>query len=267
MRDFSDGSDVDFWSDVKDMQSNLNQGRYVEVGEFLHVVGVSIMLADQRLIDPTVPETITQLKTYIDEKFVVQLTDERCRGFRERFAGDINSQHDGLSFMNREDDEFKEVKDYLAKKMDEWHQNWLSEDAGKQLLKFLTEDLTRFLGNLTVINHAPEQRYLDVPILATIDVATFVDAWFSLLRHDERHVLGRIKDRYKRRPALLDAEGSWWNEIQDELNSRIARSKSKPRNVQIKDLIDQINLVIIEKWEQRQSETDTNDGGVDQGAR
>jgi hypothetical protein len=240
--DFSDGSEVDFWLDVEDMQSNLNQGRYVEVGEFLHVVGVSIMLADQRLIDQTVPETITQLKTYIDEKFVAQLTDKRFRGIKERFAHHLAS-HDGLGFMEREKDEFKEVMTYLAQKMDAWHQNWLNEDAGKQLLKFLTEDLIRFFGNLTIINHAPEQRYLDVPILATIDVATFVDAWLSLSRQDERRVLGRMRDRYNSRPTLLDTEGPWWNKIQDELKLRIARSKSKPRNVQIQQLIDQIGAV------------------------
>jgi hypothetical protein len=238
--DFSDGSEVAFWSDVEDMQSNLNQGRYVEVGEFLHVVGVSIMLADLRLIDQTVPETITQLKTYIDEKFVAQLTDERCRGIKENLGS-----HDGLGFMEREKNEFKEVMTYLTQKMDAWHQNWLNEDAGKQLLKFLTEDLIRFFGNLTIINHAPEQRYLDVPILATIDVATFVDAWLSLSRQDERRVLGRMRDRYNSRPTLLDTEGPWWNKIQDELKLRIARSKSKPRNVQIQQLIDQIGTVIL----------------------
>ena len=151
--------------------------------------------------------------------------------------------------------------------MDAWHKNWLNEDAGKQLLKFLTEDLIRFFGNLTVINHAPEQRYLDVPILETIDVANFVDAWLSLSRPDERYVLAHMRDRYHYRPELLDTEGPWWNKIQNELNSRIARSKIKPRNVQIQQLIDQINLIIIEKWKQRKSETDTNDGGVDPGAR
>ena len=80
-------------------------------------------------------------------------------------------------------------------------------------------------------------------------------------------VLAHMRGRYDYRPELLDTEGPWWNKIQNELNSRIARSKRKPRNVQIQQLIDQINLIIIEKWEQRQSETDTNDGGVDPGAR
>lgn len=262
--DFSDGSEPAFWSDVEDMQSNLDQGRYVEVGEFLHVVGVTIMLADHKLIDQTVPETIAQLKKYIDEKFVTQLTDERCRGVTERFGDHLDS-YDGLGFIGRENDTFKEVVGYLVKKMEVWYQTWLSKDAGKQLLEFLTEDWIRFFGNLTVINHAPEQRYLDVPILATIDVATFVDAWFSLSRHDERLVVGILKDRYEHRPALLDTEGPWWREIQDELKRRVAMSESKPRNVQVETLIDHINSAIIEKWELRQSEMDSNDGGVDRG--
>lgn len=260
--DFSDDSEHEFWSDVEDMQSQLNDGSYVEVGELLHVVGVSLMLADHELIDQTVPETIAAMKTYIDEKFVAQLTDERCRGVSERFGLHLDS-YDGLGFMRREDDEFKEVVEHLVKKMDAWHQNWLGEDAGKQLLKFLTEDWIRFFGNLTVINHAPEQRYLNVPILATIDAATFVDVWFSLSRHDERLVVGSIKDRYEYRPELLDSEGLWWREVQVELKNRVARSKSKPRNVQINNLIDHINSTIIEKWELRQFEEFTNGNSTD----
>lgn len=262
--DFSDGSEHEFWSDIEDMQSQLKGGSYIEVGEFLHVVGVSLMLADHKLIDQTVPDTIAAMKTYIDEKFVAQLTDERCRGVAERFGRHLDS-YDGLGFIGREDDEFREVLNYLVEKMDAWHQTWLSGDAGKQLLGFLTEDWIRFFGNLTVINHAPEQRYLDVPILATIDVATFVDAWLSLPRHDERLVVGSMKNRYEHRPALLDAEGVWWREIQNELKHRVAMSKSKPRSVQIDNLIRHINDAIIDKWELRQSEMASNDGGVDQG--
>lgn len=262
--DFSDGSESDFWSDVKDMQSNLDHGRYVEVGEFLHVVGVSIMLADHNLIGQTVPETIVRLKKYIDEKFVTQLTDDRCRGVTERFGRHLDA-YDGLGFIGREGDEFKEVVDHLVKKMDAWHQAWLRQDAGKQLLKYLTEDWIRFFGNLTVINHAPEQRYLDVPILTTIDAATFVDAWLNLSREYERLVVGSMKDRYEYRPSLLDAEGPWWREIQGELKRRVEMSESKPRNVQIEGLIEQINSSIIERWKLRQSGVEAKDVGVDQG--
>ena len=260
--DFSDDSEREFWSDVEDMQSQLKNGCYIEVGEFLHVVGVSLMLADHELIDQTVPDTIAAMKTYIDEKFVPRLTDERCRGVSERFGRHLDS-YDGLGFIGREDDEFREVLNYLVEQMDAWHQAWLSGDAGKKLLEFLSEDWIRFFGNLTVINHAPEQRYLNVPILATIDAATFVDAWFSLSRHDERLVVGSIKDRYEYRLELLDAEGPWWREVQVELKNRVASSKSKPRNVQINNLIDHINSTFIEKWELRQFEEFTNGNSTD----
>jgi hypothetical protein len=260
--DFSDGSEGEFWSDIEDMQSHLEVGSYVEVGEFLHVVGVSIMLAKHELTEQTVPETIAQMKAYIDGLFIPNLTYERCRTVSERFGRHLDS-YDGLGFIGREDAEFREVLDYLVKKMDAWHQVWLSGDAGKQLLELLTEDWIRFFGNLTVINHAPEQRYLNVPILATIDVATFVDAWFSLSRRDERRVVGNMKDRYRYRPELLDVEGPWWRKVQVEIINRTARSKSKPRNVQIISLIDQINSTVIEKWELRQFEEFKNGNSTD----
>ena len=104
---------------------------------------------------------------------------------------------------------------------------------------------------------------MNVPILATIDAATFVDAWFSLSRHDERLVVGSIKDRYEYRLELLDAEGPWWREVQVELKNRVASSKSKPRNVQINNLIDHINSTFIEKWELRQFEEFTNGNSTD----
>lgn len=249
--DFSDGSEHEFWSDVEDMQSKLQDGTYVEVGEFLHVVGVSLMLADYELTEQTVPDTITKMKSYIDGQFIPNLTYERCRGVSEKYGRHLDT-YDGLRFIGREDSEFREVLDYLVEKMDAWHQAWLSGDAGKQLLKFLTEDWIRFFGNLKVINHAPEQRYLRTPILATIVVTTFVDAWLSLTRHNERLVVGSMKDRYEHQPQLLDTEGLWWRDVQVELTHRIASSKSKPRNVQINNLIEHINSSIIEKWEIRQ---------------
>lgn len=260
--DFSDGSEREFWSDIEDMQSHLKDGRYFEVGEFLHVVGVSIMLADYELIDQSVPETIAKMKAYIDGFFIPNLTYERCRGMSGGFGSHFES-FDGLGFIGREGAEFREVLDYLVKEMGAWYQAWLSRDAGKQLLEFLSGDRMRFFGNLTVINHAPEQRYLDVPILATIDVATFVDAWLNLSRHDERSVVEIIKNRYEYRSELLDVEGPWWRQVQVELRSRVAISKSRPRNVQINNLIDRINTEIIEKWELRQFEEFANRNSTD----
>lgn len=249
--DFSDGSEGDFWMDIKDMQSNLANGHYIELGEFLHIVGVSIMLAENQLTEQTVAETTAQLKSYIDSQFVPHLTDERSRFVREGSGRHLDA-YDGLGFIGRETAEFKEVREHLTNKVDEWHQNWLGEDAGKQLLSFLTEDWKRFWGNLTVVNHAPEQRYLDFPILATIDVALFVDDWLSLSRHDERRVIGLIEERYTRNEGLLDAEGPWWRSVQLELVHRVESSCSKPRNVQINNLIGHINSSIIAKWELRQ---------------
>lgn len=249
--DFSDGSENEFWADIEDMQSNLSTGSYVEAGEFLHVAGVSLMLADHKLIEKTVPDIIAQMKTYIDDQFIPNLTYERCRGVSEKYGRDLDS-FDGLGFIGRGDIEFKEILDHLVVKMDAWHQEWLSRDAGKQLLQLLTEDWIRFFGNLKVINYAPEQRYLRTPILETIDVADFVDVWLNLTRHYERLVVGTMKDRYGYQPQLLDTEGPWWRKVQVELKRRVASSESKPRNVQVNNLIDHINSSIIEKWELRQ---------------
>ncbi|AXT27535.1 hypothetical protein D1823_13690 [Ruegeria sp. AD91A] len=262
--DFSDGSEPGFWSDVEDMQSNLGCGSYVEVGEFLHVVGVSLMLAEHQLVDQTVPKTVKTMKSYIDGQFIPALTYERCRGVVERFGYQLES-YDGLGFIGREGAEFKEVLNYLVEKVEEWHQAWLRDDAGKELLGLLTDDWIQFIGNLKVTNHPSEQRYLDIPILATIDAGAFVDAWFKLSRREERLVVGSLKDRYEHHPALLDKEGLWWRSVQEELMRRVANTRSKPRNVQIKNLVKHINSSIIEKWELRQFQEFSKGGLADVG--
>lgn len=239
--DFSDGSaETEFWRDVKDLQSNLSDGTYLEVGEFLHVVGVSLMLADYDLIEKSVADTVVDLKAYIDTYIVQNLTYERYRDVINRYGLLFSS--DGLDYIRRDEADFKNVKNHLDQKLEQWHQEWLIGKAGEQLLSYLNDDdMIRFLGNLTVINHAPEQLYLNESILATIEARKFVDNWFKLSRHNEMLLVPSLKDRYSHHPKLLDAEGNWWRNVQDELNRRIASSKSKPRNVQIKELVTDID--------------------------
>lgn len=246
--DFSDGLDADFWDDVKDVKSKLETGVYLDPRELLHVAGITLMLADFDLLGQTASETIDQLRKYIDDRFVPSLTYERYSLLREGF----NTGHEGLGYMGSNDPDFLTVRDYLIDHMHRWYADWLSCDAGVQLLSFLPDQYIRFLGNLTVIDHSPEQRYLHVPILATINVSDFVDTWFDLPRHEERLLGGNLEDRYRRDPELLDKEGAWWRKVQQELLNRIISSQIKPRAVQIKHSVKNINSAIIDQWEVRQ---------------
>lgn len=262
--DFSDGSETDFWSDIKDMQLRLKEGRYLKIDELLHVAGVSLMLADHELIDQTAADTVAEMKAYIDNQFIPNLTYESPRGTSENdvrgLAADV-----GLDLLHSGDDEFKEIMEHLIMKLDARREAWLRQDADKRLLEFLTEDWMRFVGNLSRAVDAVERNYLDKPILATIDVADFVDAWLSLSPHYEQLVLENMEDRYKDQVDLLDQEGPWWKDVAVELTRRVKLSKSKPRNFQIKQLIKLINSLIIEKWERRQSQELSNGNSTDLG--
>ena len=251
--DFSDGSDVDFWIDVDDVKSKIVDGAYLDPRELLHVVGIMIMLAEFDFIDQTTSETTDQLREYINVKFVPNLTYERYEMLSDVF-GRYHTGHEGLGYMGSDEPNFRVVRDHLIQEMDQWYAKWSSRDAGVQLLGLLPNELIRFLGNLTVINHSPEQRYLDVPILATISIADFVDTWLGLPRREERLLVGSLKDRYRHRPELLNHEGAWWRDVQQELLGRIVKSKIKPRMVQIRHLIGHINSHVIEPWELRQFE-------------
>ena len=249
--DFSDGSEANFHDDVLDMRDRLANGSYLEPPEFLHVVSVCILLARHGLIDKSADEIVSTLCHYIREVLAPNLNFERYRSISRPFGRPLDA-YDGLGYPGPNNEEFHKVRSFLIDQLEAWREAWLKNSAGAELLSLLPDDYPRFLGNLIISNRNNEQRFINIPILSTIDPNFFVERWLRLSRSDERVLPDYMSDRYQHHDDLLDEEGPWWRNVQTVLKARVLSSESRPRNVQLRQLIDRINSVIIDRWEVRQ---------------
>lgn len=239
--DFSNG-DAEFQADVDDVKNRLADGQYNNAGEFLHAAGIRMMLARENMIPDSVSTVCTAMKHYVDTFLKPHFSLDLYHSEKRR---DLQS-HDGLGFMLNESAEFKEIYQYFETKLDAWYANWLSSQAGPELLQQMKDNYIQFLGNLTYVRGIPtEQRFTDKPILASIAHADFVCAWLSIPRENEADVIGSLRDRYKHQPQLLQYELEWWERVRDELFNRAQTESMKPRSVQIRWLAEQVEQRIV----------------------
>lgn len=241
--DFSDGSEDQFFKDVEDLRLALDSGRYHHPKEFLIAASVFIMIIHYDLGKTPENGVKAHLEKYVEEYLVSTMTCEMYKSF----SHDFDTGYEGLSLVFEDKSEVKELLKFTKQKLEEWHDSWLAGgQAGQELLAMLPSQWLSFLGNLTVINDAGEQRFLEHPILQTIPANQFVDAWLSLDIDQERMLTRYMKDRYSRKSDLLVQEGPWWGDVCDELLKK-SKTASKPRSVQINNLIESINYSILKK--------------------
>jgi hypothetical protein len=93
--DFSDGSVQEFDSDIEDVTRGIEQGRYKNPLEMMHVVGVILMLLDEGLIEDVEGGWVQRLKTCIDDQVIPSLDLESYSATRWGF----DTGYDGLGYV------------------------------------------------------------------------------------------------------------------------------------------------------------------------
>lgn len=187
------------------------------------------------------------MRHYIDKhiypKLNADLVHDLLNGLTAR-----NDAYDGLGIIERDDPQFIRIKDYLYSQIKAWHADFLKVHAGPELLNLVPNDYDRFLGNLIVLNHCPEQRYLHQPILHTIDPKGFVNKWFSLPILEQNYLVSKLGKRYAHYSDNLTEEGPWWELVWKELGNRMKSEQSIPRKVQIKLHAEYLKQQIDQNW-------------------
>lgn len=239
--DFSDGSQDKFDSDLADLNQKLDNGDYKHPKVFLHVAALLIRFSENGIHSATVDETMGRLKTYVADQLIPNMTYEVFRSVQYSF----DSGYDGLGFLGSDGTQFISIQEDVISKLDAWHEDWKQGDVAEHLINLLKTDLTRFLGNLVVINNSPEQRFLQEPILHVIDPQAFVDTWLAMARKDERLLASCLKSRYEYTATLLEQEGPWWKEVRRKLLTRKDAESFIPRQVQIQELVEDIDSALL----------------------
>ncbi|SLN09980.1 KAP family P-loop domain protein [Roseivivax jejudonensis] len=243
--DFSDGSATEFNADIDDIRKGIEEGRYKNPHVVMHVVGVTLMLLDEELIEDIEGGWVHRFKLYIDEIVIPALDLDSFDATRWSF----DSGYDNLGYARREKSDFIEVLDHLKQSARDWYSHYKAEAVAGHLIETLKSDYFAFLGDLVIVNGKGDQRFLKEPILQTIDVDDFVNAWLSLGRQEE-HLLTRYFDeRYDQVPDLILTEGPWWQGVANAVLIKIDDEPAMPRKAQLQGLVGGIERLIDDRLE------------------
>lgn len=230
-----------FEADLQSMLRRLEKGDFPNEFVFMHVVGIIIRFSKDGLLKGK-PETwVKKLCAAVDEFIIpkMKLDDRSLRRL------DLDSGYDGLGYVSREDEDFETVLNHLRHGVAQAFKNWKVKDASLTLLETLKNDYFEFLGDFTVINGKGRQSFLDEAMLQRIPPAKFVEAWLSLQREYERGLLYDIRDRYQRRPKLIEDEGPWWEKVREVvLKEARKRDVAQPRKVQLTQIAEGIDRLL-----------------------
>lgn len=166
--------------------------------ELLSLSGVYIHLIKNKLLDRELPEIISKIKGTINNLNVENKLE----------YVDLNGTDDsrltwyGYLFYSKDDEEFKEIFDYLKKLMNEKEINNILSVA-QEIPSLVIYDFNKFKDILT-------NSYLKYPILSHVDVKKFVDNLIAIPNKEKINPFYVLKKRYN----FVDVYKELYNEIQ-----------------------------------------------------
>jgi len=193
---------------------------YMVLGEIRHIFGIQLRLSAIGVTTANRAQVVADAKAYVDylyDQGLLEPIERQHDGF------DINfDSYGGLGYMEASSAEFRDLSEYLSQKR---HAAAVDRRPAiaKDLLTLMLEDPGQFLRRICLTNHEDNEFY-DIPVLATLDVRKFVDAFLSLHPEKQRTVMLALKMRYQ--DGLIDRylanERSWATEVRDQLRAASA---------------------------------------------
>jgi hypothetical protein len=126
-----------------------------------------------------------------------------------------------LGFNEYNSSEFKELRDYLNNSIAAHFRKTLPV-KGLQLLELMKKDVQAYFRSLCV-NNVEASPYFDVPILASIDPAAFVNEVLALDPSAQASAFATFHGRYDRGQlnSALQSEKVWLTNVKAELEKRM----------------------------------------------
>ncbi|WOB51236.1 KAP family NTPase [Xanthomonas hydrangeae] len=188
---------------------------YVIPGEILHVFGIQIRLSKIGAIPVSLAQVVTDAKIYADYLYAHGLL-EPIESHHNEFNTDFQS-YGGLGFVEDSSAEFKDLTQYLNEK-----RRTAAVDrrpaVAKDLLKVMLHNPSQFLRRIALTNHEDNDFY-NIPILASLDVREFVDAFLGLHPAKQRTAMLALSARYQNGmiERYLEDERHWATDVRDQL--------------------------------------------------
>ena len=182
-----------------------------------------------RLISQTIEESLAEIKAYIDAIFssgnvnVNETSLEQING---------HSSYANLCYLDVDSDEFKEVSEYLNKKIREVQDIQLAEKTGG-VIDIIKNDPLQLYNLLCVSNYQISPFY-SRPIMQYIPPQYFMDLMLEISNSSKRIVVDVLSTRYKHQSSNtpLLPELPWLEEVVSKLGDTIASYENvKPSSI------------------------------------
>jgi GTPase SAR1 family protein len=208
---FYERTDELFKAALADMEAKFGRQEYTRYGEILHVFGLRLWLASERMISPHREEAFQQCKAYVDAlkasgKLVPMAT---------RFdARDRHEEHGGLGYHEGDRPDFQELAQYLNEQSVSVFNESLPAQAGN-LLKLLNSNLDQFASQISNPYVEEGESFYNTPILAAMGPGAFIGALDSLAPYQQKRVLLSLSARYAhgRLSRDLPSEVAWLRSV------------------------------------------------------
>ncbi|WP_111186395.1 P-loop NTPase fold protein [Stenotrophomonas maltophilia] len=188
---------------------------YTVLGEIRHVFGIQLRLSGIGVIAASRAQVVAEAKSYVDYLYDHKLL-EPIEPHRDSFDVNFDS-YAGLGYMEASSAEFRELSEYLNQKRHAAAVE-LRPALANDLLTLMVNDPSQFLRRICLTNHEDNEFY-DIPILASLDVRKFVDAFLGLHPAKQRTVILALKLRYQHRMLDRDLEDErrWATEVRSQI--------------------------------------------------
>jgi hypothetical protein len=216
---FRELTNKEYGEALKEVNKNYRKRGYDSLGIVKHIFGVFLRLSEVGLFKKSKATIIKE-----GERYIKYLKSKNLLPKEEEEISSFNDSYDGLQFHSVDMPEFKNMQNYINKKIREANIEKMP-DAGKNLLKTMKEDINKFSRMIHICN-SEEQVYYKTPILKYIKPKEFVVTFLSLKPADRRIVVSTFNRRYQFNDKELIEELDWLKEVAEILKKQAQKDKS-----------------------------------------
>lgn len=202
------------------MQRQFDERSVTEMGEFLHIAALRLMMAEQNISGRSMAEEADLCLKYVDDL----LNDGRLppKPLQEHFSARLGV-YGGYSYWlsDATKPHFKAIHERIKQARDQALEATFPEHIG-DILRQLKEGSPSIIRTISPTNDNADS-LAHIPILAQIPPGDFVDTWLSGPRERWHNTTTALNNRYAHGQLGRDlsSERPWLIEIERELNAHI----------------------------------------------
>ncbi len=203
------------------MQSQFDERAVTNMGEFLHIAALRLMMVEQNISGRTLDEEVVLCLAYIDE--LLEKGKMPAAALVPTPFDRSHESYDGYSFWVSDitRPNFITICEHVDRAQKRALEAKYPEYAA-DVIRRLKEDQSSILSMVSITNSG-QGSFANIPILVHISANDFIDAWLSGSRNGWRNITTALDNRYGygQLERYLSAERPWLFELMREFDGRI----------------------------------------------